>query len=115
MHWYLLALAVAANVATNVLLKKTMASIDVPLGPELIRQAALSPWLWASFAAGGTLLASYVLALRTVDLSISYALVTSAALVGITAASALVFGEPLSALKIAGIALIVSGIALVSR
>lgn len=115
MHWFLLALAVAANVATNVLLKKTMTTIDAQFGVGLLRQALASPWLWASFAAGGTLLGSYVLALRTVDLSLSYALVTSAALVGITLASALVFGEALSLAKIAGVALIVSGIVLVSR
>ncbi|HSL41285.1 MAG TPA: hypothetical protein VK857_13005 [Desulforhopalus sp.] len=115
MHWVYLAVAVIANIATNLLLKKTMRSLDAPLGVELGRQALLSPWLWGAFAAGGLLLLSYILAIRTMDLSLSYAIVTSAALLGITFFAWMVFGEPLTSTKIFGVILIIAGIILVTR
>jgi multidrug transporter EmrE-like cation transporter len=115
MHWFYLLVAVIANIATNLLLKKTMRSIEAPLGVELARQAVLSPWLWGAFVAGGLLLLSYILAIRTMDLSLSYAIVTSAALLGITFFAWLVFHEPLTVTKIFGVLLIIGGIILVTR
>ena len=114
MHWFCLAIAVAANVATNLLLKKTMNSADAPFGVELARQVVFSPWLWASLVAGGLLLASYLLAIRTLDLSLSYAIVTCTALLSITIFSSFFFGESLTVLKITGILLIISGIVLIT-
>ncbi|MDH3347167.1 MAG: hypothetical protein OEM02_03575 [Desulfobulbaceae bacterium] len=92
-----------------------MTSIDSPLGAELVKEALLSPWIWASFVAGGVLLLSYLLAIRTMDLTLSYAIVTSAALLTITVISSFVFGEALTAMKITGVVLIIFGITFITR
>lgn len=115
MHWFYLAIAVCANVATNLMLKKTMAAVDAPFGAALAKQALFTPWLWGAFIAGGILLGSYLLAIRTLDLSLSYAIVTSAALIGITVFAAIVFGEAMTVMKLSGTALIILGIVLITR
>ncbi|MFQ5563766.1 MAG: DMT family transporter [Parvularculaceae bacterium] len=115
MPWLYLAIAVVANIATNLMLKKTMAAIDAPFGAAFVKETLVSPWLWGALVAGGTLLGSYLLAIRTLDLSLSYAVVTSAALVGITVFAAIAFGEAMTAMKLSGTALIILGIALITH
>lgn len=115
MHWFYLAIAIVSNVGTNLFLKKTMNTVNAPLGLELGRQMLFSPWLWAALVTGGVLLTSYLLAIRTLDLSVSYAFVTSAALLGITVTSSVVFGEPFTGLKVTGVFLIISGLMLILR
>ena len=113
MHWVYLSIAVVANIATNLLLKKTMNSIHEPFGMDLLWQAILSPWLWSALVTGFLLLGSYLLAIRTLELSLSYATVTSAALVGITILSTLLFGDTLTIVKIIGIISIIFGLILI--
>ena len=113
MAWVYVAIAVVANVATNLLLKKAMTSMSDE--GSLVFQAATSVWLWGGIVAGLVLLGSYLMALRELDLSISYAVVTAAALIGVTLMSALLFNESLNLMKALGVALIIVGIAALSQ
>ncbi len=110
----LLAIAILANIATNVFLKKAIGANGDIRSAAGLRQLVETPSFWAFGASAATLLAAYTLALRTVDLSRAYAFVTSGALVGITIAASLFLGESLTVQKAAGILLIVSGLVLLS-
>ena len=113
--WIFIALAVAANVACNIMLKKAMSGLAGAAGLDLAKQALASPWFWGGAVSGGVLLLSYLLAIRTLDLSVSYAVVTSAALIGITLCAMLFLGEAATAPKLLGVALVIAGIILISR
>ncbi|MEM7364913.1 MAG: SMR family transporter [Pseudomonadota bacterium] len=113
MAWVFVVIAVVANVATNLLLKKAMTSMSGE--GSLVLEALSSPWLWGGILAGLVLLGSYLMAIRELDLSISYAVVTAAALIGVTLMSALLFEESLTAMKGVGVVLIIVGIAALSQ
>ncbi|WOI53735.1 DMT family transporter [Parvularcula sp. LCG005] len=113
--WILVGIAVIANISTNVSLKKFAASLPDRAAGESMLPALLSPWLWIGGLCGMILLGSYMLAIRTLDLSVSYAVVTSAALVGITLASMLFLDEALTFVKVVGVALVIVGILMITR
>lgn len=113
--WAFIAAAVLANVATNVMLKKLMAGAAAAGGIPLLIELLTSWWFWGAAMSGIILVGSYLLAIRTLDLSVSYSIVTASALIGISIASALLLDESLSLAKLAGIALIIAGIYLISR
>jgi multidrug transporter EmrE-like cation transporter len=70
----------------------------------------LQPWTWLGVCAAVLLLGSFLVAIRELGIGISYATVTSLALVLITLLAAMIFKEPLNLMVVVGIALIVSGI-----
>ena len=86
-HWFLLSCAVASNVLANIAFKMTMRSIDGALGPANFLAAMPGLVLGGSVFASAMLLGCYLLALRQIGLSASYAVVTSSALVAISCAS----------------------------
>lgn len=114
-YWLLLGCTVASNVLANVAFKLTMRSIEGPLGTGMVAAALTKGWFWAGTVACATLLGSYLLALRQLGLSASYAVVTSSALVGISVTSHFVFGERLTSGKMLGIALVIAGLFLIVR
>ena len=61
------------------------------------------------------LLGCYLLAIRGLGLSISYAFVTSLSLIGITLVAAMVFGETLTVQGGIGVVLVISGLLLIAR
>ena len=108
--------AVAANVAANVALKQTLVSAGAPQGlAAYARHLLTAPSFWVFAVSGALLLAFYAASLRTFDLPTVYACVTSLALVGVTLASAWLFGDALTVPKIAGASLIIVGIFLITR
>jgi multidrug transporter EmrE-like cation transporter len=110
----LLAIAIVANVSTNVFLKKTVGSIGDLRSVAGLRQLIETPSFWAFGVSAATLLGAYILALRTVDLSRAYAFVTMGALVGITIAASFFLGEALTLRKAVGVGLILLGLVLLS-
>jgi|GEM_PF-3079282 len=115
MGWILLSVAILANVATNLCLKKMATGIDlsesiVPLFVGVLT----SIWFWAAAFSGVLLVGSYVLALKRIDLSASYAVVTSGALLLLTLYAVVGLGEHLSMLRGVGLVVIVAGIYLVT-
>ena len=110
MHWLWLIIAVVANVVTNVGLKMVAMRIDNAHARPELRGLITEPWLWTAFVAAGALVVAYILALRNLQLEVAYATVTSLALVGVSAASFVMFDERIAVLKIVGIALVIAGI-----
>jgi uncharacterized membrane protein len=72
-------------------------------------QLVSSPWILSSFVATGFAALAYLVALQRLDLSKAYP-VMSLSFVLVLAFSALLFSEALTAAKLVGIVLIVSGL-----
>lgn len=113
MGWIALCVAILANVLANVSLKLALEKAGHAAGGVSILTFLQQPWAWAGVFAAAVLLASYLVAIRYVGLGVSYATVTSVALVLITVLASMVFGETLTLASIAGVTLIVAGVALV--
>ena len=113
--WFFVAAAAISNVLANVMLKKTVTALPQESGLTALKAALQMGSFWAFAAGGAMLLIFYILALKAFELSVVYAIVTSAALVGVLIVSAMFLGENASPLKVAGCALIVVGIFLISR
>jgi len=114
MHWILLGVAVVANATANISLKIAMTS-------KAGQSALAEPWLlvkqpalWAGLIAAAVLFVCYLLAIRSLHISIAYAIVTGMALVLTTVVSIWVFEARLAAVQFAGIGLVVLGVFLIS-
>jgi multidrug transporter EmrE-like cation transporter len=114
MGWILLAVAVTANIASNLLFKNAMAAFPATVDAGSLLRFAFNPYLLLGVTSCAVLLGSYLLALREIDLMTSYAFVISLSLVGITVLSALLLGTQLSPARLAGVALVISGILLLT-
>ena len=112
MAWILLCVAVASNVAANMFFKVAMVAFPGELEPNAILKFLLSPHLWLGATCCGVLLISYLMALRELELTISYAFVISLSLIGITALSPLLLGDGLTLQRAIGVALVVVGLVL---
>jgi multidrug transporter EmrE-like cation transporter len=113
--WAVLLVAVAANVTANVSLKLAMTSPPSDEGGRsLLRVLSLGSF-WVGLLAAGVLLVSYLLALRTIAVSTAYVAVTSLAMIGLVLAERKVFGAPIDASKLAGMACVVVGVWLLAR
>lgn len=77
--WLFVALAISCNVAANILFRKAIHSVDVSSGSVILiaRGVLLSPWFWMGMISSVVLLGSYLLAIRWLPLSTSYAIVTA--------------------------------------
>ncbi|MEE4207675.1 MAG: hypothetical protein V2I43_00220 [Parvularcula sp.] len=113
--WIFVALAVAANVATNFFLKKAATTLSGYGGFALAREALFSPWIWLVGVSGFALLISYALALRSLELSTAYAAVTSLALIGVLLVSSLTQMEQISTMNGLGVLLIMLGIFFITK
>lgn len=114
MAWIFVLLAVCGNILSNVMFKNAMEQAPDELSAGALFGFAFNPYLWAGGFAAVCMLGCYLLALREGGLSVSYATVTSLSLVGITVISALMLREPLSWQSIAGVALVLGGIMMIS-
>ncbi|MEQ9459927.1 MAG: SMR family transporter [Phycisphaeraceae bacterium] len=113
MHLLALAIGIISNAAANILIKTAMRRLsDAQLGPAFFLQAILDPILITGILCFGLALAFYAFALTKIDLSIGYPAMTSLGLIIVAAWSAVVFGEKLSIIRLAGMAAILLGVAL---
>lgn len=118
--WALLLGGVALNAAAQLFLKAATRASGVLVGDtggiswiaaaHLVKQ----PPLWGGLACYGVSVFLWVGALSRVPVSIAYPLLSIGYVVNAFAAAAL-FGEALSATKLAGIGLIVAGVLLLAR
>jgi len=104
----LLLLGVLLNAGAQLLLKA--GTNAVPLGPRL----ALEPHILGGLACYGVSVVVWVVALSRVPVSIAYPMLSIGYIVNAFAAWYL-FGEALSAMKLAGIGVIVLGVFMVAR
>lgn len=110
----LLSLSVLANITANILFKRAMAQTPGGFDLGTLQTVIFNPSFWLGGFSAGMVLVFYLLALRQNGLAGSYAFATSFSLVGITIASAVFFKEPLSIQSVAGAALVVAGMFLIS-
>lgn len=114
MGWILLAVAVVANIASNFMFKHAMAAFPSEIEAGTLLRFAFNPYLWLGGLSCVVLLGSYLLALREIELMVSYAFVISLSLVGITVLSPLLLDTALSLRSLFGVGLVISGILLLT-
>ncbi|MEM1025618.1 MAG: SMR family transporter [Myxococcota bacterium] len=113
MAWVFLAVAIVANVLTNVALKRAAQSVEVFSFPGVLSDLITSHWMWVGFVSALVLVGCYMMAIRSLPLSVGYVSVTSMAMVGITLVGVLSGSEVLSVPRIIGICLVLAGVVLV--
>lgn len=106
---------VLGNVTANVGFKRMVETANFE--PTLANAAALitNPWAWLGGAGSLLLLFSYLYAIRSMPLGVAYPIATSLGTVAVALAGVLIFSESLRASNIIGIALVVTGVLLISR
>jgi len=109
-HWTLILIAAAATICLNLFLRQTGRSLDTGSLGSILWGLLITPWAWASVLSAAILLTAFVWAIRLYSLSLTYAAVTSIAMVGLTAVSVALQLETVSALRVLGLGLIVAGI-----
>lgn len=114
MHWFMIALAIISNVIANIALKVAMQNAALDTSVPMIVAVVKQPMFWIGMVAAGTLLCSYLLAIRELHIGIAYALVTGLALVLMTLSSVLIFDNRLGIQQLLGIGLILLGVFLVT-
>lgn len=87
---------------------------DWPMRVEYVGRLLLNPWVLSSLLAAFLGMLSWILALGKAELSYVYPF-TSLSFVLILFASAFLFDEPITATKVAGVALIVAGLVVSGR
>jgi multidrug transporter EmrE-like cation transporter len=114
MKWLILALGIASNASASVLVKMAMMpprrfpSLAAPL-------AALSNWpFWLGLALYGGAFLLYAAALARLPLNVAHPVLTSGAVATVALMSVLVFREPLHWTTVAGIVLVMAGVALIT-
>jgi len=115
MSWVALAIAILANALANIAFK--IATLRIPTGGtgQKLWVMLNEPWTWVGAMSAGVLLISYLVAIRTLGLAMTYAMVTSLSLVLITTLTPYIFGDRITVAKLTGIGLIILGIALMMR
>jgi len=111
--WVYLAVAIAANVASNMALKAGMTRVGPQLpgagagfGPKLLVFLG-EPWLWLGTGLAGVLFACYLMALSHLPLTAAYTTVTVSATVSIAVVATLFGGESFNQFKLLGVILAV--------
>src|SRR5690606_2648429 len=114
MAWIFLTIAVLSNITSNMMFKLAMAAFPQERTFETLLRFAFNPYLWAGGMACVLLLGCYLLALRDLSLMMSYVFIISLSMVGITTASVVFFGDPLSLKAGFGAALVIAGVSLIA-
>lgn len=117
--WLLVAFTLAATVAGQVVLKLALqrqgsAPGDSGSGLVYVRRALLDPWVLLSLGLAILAALSWIAALGRLSLGAAYPFM-SLSFVLVAFLSALLLGEPISATRWAGIAVVVAGLVLVAR
>ena len=73
--WVYLILAVITNVSANFLFKTAMTQFPKELTVATLLRFSFNPYLWLGAICCAILLASYLMALRQIELAVSYAFV----------------------------------------
>jgi len=113
--WLALTIAVIFNAIANISFKYAMTTGGQFLEDGDIFGFLKQPWPWIGGAASAILLGSYLLAIRNISLSTSYAVTTTLSLVLISIASMYLFGDKINAFKATGIILAIIGIIMIAN
>lgn len=114
MKWLILILGIASNASASVLVKYAMMpprkfpSLSDPM-------AAFSNWpFWLGLVLYGAAFLLYAAALARLPLNVAHPILTSGAVASVALCSLLIFREPFHWSTIAGIFLVVAGVALIT-
>lgn len=111
-HWTLIAIAAGANVVLNICLQQGGRGLNTAGLRVLVLSILLSPWMWAAVLSAAVLLSAFVAAVRVHSLSLTYTAVTALAMVTLTAIGMGLQQDPFSLGRLAGLALIITGLAI---
>lgn len=116
-NYLLVALGVVLNVGAQVALKKTGEG-GGEIGLSAIVQDPvrwlLNPWFLLGLVLYAVSVINWLIVLTRVDLSIAYALMSTGYILTLLA-GVWMFGEPVSQTRIAGVAVIIAGVILITR
>jgi small multidrug resistance pump len=113
MNWLLLPLGIATNAAASVLVK--MAMIPPREFPSLSNPAALLNWpFWLGLILYGSAFLLYAAALAHFPLNVAHPILTSGAIATVAILSVLIFNEPFTGTKMAGVVLVAAGVILIT-
>lgn len=114
MKWIILLLGIAANASASVLVKvaitppRKFPSLDDPWG-----SLANVPF-WLGIILYGTAFLLYALALTRLPLNVAHPVLTSGAIAAVAVLSVVMFREPIYWTTVAGIALVIVGVMLIT-
>jgi small multidrug resistance pump len=118
-HWLLLLLTIILTAVANLLLKYAAVNRQ-----ELGETKGAITGLWEIFTTPSLMLGivclglaviAYAIALRNINLSVAYPVMTTSVVVLVAIFSAIYFGEPFTLVKAAGTIMVISGVILLSR
>ncbi len=114
MKWFILLLGITSNAMASVLVK--MAMMPPRKFPSLRDPvAALSNWpFWLGLALYGGAFLLYAAALARLPLNVAHPILTSGAVAAVAMFSVVLFKEPLHWTTLAGILLVIAGVALIT-
>ncbi len=114
MKWLILILGIVANASASVLVK--MAMIPPRKFPSLAEPlASLGNWpFWLGLGLYGAAFLLYAAALARLPLNVAHPVLTSGAVATVALFSSWLFGEPFHWTTIAGIFLVIAGVALIT-
>lgn len=114
MKWLILFMGIASNASASVLVKIAMMpprkfpSLSDPM-------AALSNWpFWLGLGLYGAAFLLYAAALARLPLNVAHPILTAGAVAAVAACSLIIFREPFHWTTIAGILLVIAGVALIT-
>ncbi|MFC0281768.1 hypothetical protein ACFOHK_00415 [Falsigemmobacter intermedius] len=110
-HWLLIMIAAGSNVALNLCLKKGGQGLNVSSPWAIAMSILTSGWMWLAVLSAGFLLTAFVAAIRLYSLSLTYTVVTALAMVLLTVIGMLLHQESVNPARIAGLGLIIAGLA----
>lgn len=113
-HWIALFLAIAGNVGANIAFKNFMRSTEFRWSWASVGTALSQPSFLAGFGLATLLLACYLYAIRLIPLSTAYTVATGLSIAGVTCAGVILFGETVGLRALAGIAVVMAGVALIT-
>ena len=114
-YWIAMYAAVIFNVGANYMFKIGMQSTEIGLSMGALKSMILNVWLWLGGFSAVLLLGSYLYAIKGVPLSSAYPIVTGGAMVGIALVAALSLNEVMAPGKLAGIALVIVGVGMITH
>lgn len=118
-HWFLLLLTVVLTAVANLLLK--YAAVNRQGGGDVkgliatLWELFTTPSLVVGIVCLGLAVISYAIALRNINLSVAYPVMTTSVVVLVALFSAMFFGEPVTLVKTVGTVVVISGVILLSQ
>jgi len=115
MKWLILIIGIASNTSASVLVKMAMMPPrKFPSLDDSIRSVVCNWPFWLGLCLYGAAFLLYAAALARLPLNVAHPILTSGAVVSVALCSLLIFREPFHWTTIAGILLVVVGVALIT-